>query len=101
MNISRDCAPTPATRGPRASTRASAATVARNVMIRSSFVSMRERPQPQLLLADLPQPGQTMRLHDQEEDDERPEHHELDLLLERDRQRESRQVGGVREKDGH
>src|SRR5512139_3682359 len=41
------------------------------------FVSVRERPQPQLLLADRPQPRQAVRLDDQEEDDQRAEDHEL------------------------
>ena len=42
-------------------------------------VSMRERPQPQLLLADLPQPGEAVRLDDQEENDEPAEYHELEV----------------------
>src|SRR5688572_30669949 len=36
---------------------------------------MRERPQPELLLADRPQPGKAVRLDDQEEDDQRAEDH--------------------------
>ena len=40
---------------------------------------MRERPQPQLLLAGRPQPRQAVRLDDQEEDDQRAEDHELEV----------------------
>src|SRR5215813_3703058 len=45
--------------------------------------SMRKGPQPELLLRDLPQPCEAARLGDQEEDDERAEHHDLELLRER------------------
>src|SRR6185437_8473422 len=43
----------------------------------NACVSMGERPQPQLLLADLPQPRESVRLDDQEEDDEPPEYHQF------------------------
>src|SRR5262249_32247590 len=40
--------------------------------VRSSFARLvRKWPHPQLLLGDLPQPREAMRLHDQEEDDQR------------------------------
>src|SRR5436305_11663041 len=39
-----------------------------------------ERPHPQLLLADLPQAREPVRLDDQEEDDERAHDHELQLF---------------------
>src|SRR6478609_4108692 len=41
--------------------------------------SMRERPQPQLFLRDLPDPRQTVGLDDQEEDDQAAEHHQLEV----------------------
>src|SRR5690242_20233371 len=41
--------------------------------------SMRERPQAQLLLANLPQPGQPVRLDDQEEDDQPAEDDQLQV----------------------
>ena len=48
--------------------------------------SVRERPQPQLLLADLPQPGEAVRLDDQKEDDQPAEHHQLEVGRNRARQ---------------
>src|SRR5271165_1475083 len=47
--------------------------------------SMRERPEPQLLLADRPKSRQTVRLDDQEEDDQRAEDHRLQIGHEIDR----------------
>jgi hypothetical protein len=44
-----------------------------------SMDSVRERPQAQLLLADLPQPGQAVRLDDQEEDDQAAEDDQLEV----------------------
>jgi len=41
--------------------------------------SMRERPQPQLFLRDLPDPREAVRLDDQEEDDQAAEDHQLDV----------------------
>src|SRR6516162_8491679 len=38
--------------------------------------SVRERPHPQFLFSDLPQPGQSVRLDNQEEDDQGPDNHE-------------------------
>src|SRR5271166_986676 len=46
--------------------------------------SMRERPEPQLLLADRPKSRQTVRLDDQEEDDQRAEDHRLQIGYEID-----------------
>src|SRR5262245_65343699 len=63
--------------------------------------SVRKRPQPQLLLGDLPQSREPQGLDDQEEDDEPAEHHQLDLLLERDRQVEADGVRRVGQEDRH
>src|SRR5690348_7242159 len=41
--------------------------------------SMRERPQPQLFLRNLPKSRQSMRLDDQEENDQRAERHQLEV----------------------
>src|SRR5687768_7524111 len=46
---------------------------------RSIAWSMRERPQPQLLLGDLPEAGKAVRLDDEEEDDEPAEDDELQV----------------------
>src|SRR5690242_21427368 len=54
--------------------------------------SVRERPEPQLLLGDLPEAREPVRLRDQEEDDEAAEDHQLDLLLEGHRHRDAHQV---------
>src|SRR5437763_16306527 len=40
---------------------------------------MRERPEPQLLLADRPKARQAVRLDDQEKDDKRAEDHRLQI----------------------
>src|SRR5687768_12304867 len=55
--------------------------------------SVRERPEPQLLLADRPQAREPARLDDQEEDDERPEDHELYVRDHRRRQRDAEPAG--------
>src|SRR3982074_588462 len=39
-----------------------------------------ERPDPEILLADLPQPGEARRLRDQAENDQRAHDHELQML---------------------
>src|SRR3546814_12099450 len=39
--------------------------------------SVGERPQPELLLGDLPEPRQAVRLDEKEEDDQGAEHHEF------------------------
>ena len=39
-----------------------------------------KRPHPQFLLRDLPQPREAVRLDDQEEDDQRADDHELQVL---------------------
>src|SRR5262245_2669683 len=59
-----------------------------NVGASSNPRSMRKRPQPKLFLRDLPEPGQAVRLGDQEHDDERAEDHQLELFGERHRQLE-------------
>src|SRR3546814_4948566 len=41
--------------------------------------SVGERPQPELLLGDLPEPRQAVRLDDKEEDDQGAEHHEFQV----------------------
>src|SRR4029453_11533006 len=62
---------------------------------------MRKRPQAELLLGDLPEPREAVRLHDQEEEDEAAEDHHLDLLHERHRQVDPQRVRRVGEEDGH
>src|SRR5262245_61858608 len=42
-------------------------------------LSGRERPQPELLLSDLPEPGQAVRLHRQEKENQRAEGDELQV----------------------
>src|SRR5438045_2362401 len=61
--------------------------------------SVRERPQAQLFLRDLPEPRQPARLDDEEDDDEATEHHQLDLLLQRHRQTDPEQVRHVGQED--
>src|SRR5581483_4084944 len=68
---------------------------------RPAAPSVRERPPPQLLLRELPQPRQPARLDGQEEQDEAAEHHQLDLLLEGDRQAEAEPARHVGEQDRH
>src|SRR3990170_4435398 len=83
-----------------------AATATASKAIRSGFVFMlpplglvREWPQAQLLLGDLPEPRQSVGLDDQEEQDEAPEDHQLDLLQERHRQAETDRMRRVRQED--
>src|SRR4051812_17757884 len=84
--ISLDCAAASCT-APKAPATASATAAALVLMlfISSSFslrvlqLSVRERPEPQLFLPDRPEAREAARLDDQEEDDERPENHELDV----------------------
>src|ERR671930_1182390 len=89
-----------------ASGHAARATVSRpsasvvNFLMVASSPSMRERPQPQLLLGDLPQPGQAAGLDDQKKDDEPAEGHQLDLFLERRGHADAQQVGQVGQEDG-
>src|SRR6266542_1277372 len=53
-----------------------------NVYIVICFgVSVGERPEAELLLSGLPEARQTERLDRQEEDDQRPEHHQLQVGL--------------------
>src|SRR5260221_12727176 len=54
---------------------------------------MRKRPETQLLLPDGPQPGQPVRLDDQEKHDQRAEDHELDMRDGRGRQRNAERGG--------
>src|SRR4051812_28352000 len=86
---------------PRATTTASRATTITRLRIESSCSLVRKWPQPKLLLADLPQASQPVRLHDEKEDDEAAEDHALDLLLQRYRHRPAGQVRHVGEKDRH
>src|SRR5215831_20549833 len=71
------------------------------ILMTLSFRSMGKRPQSELLLRDLPEPGQAARLDDQEKDDQSAEHHQLDLLLQCDGQPEPDRVRRVREHDRH
>ena len=48
-------------------------------LLQEVFMSVRERPEAQLLLADLPQSCQTVRFHDQEEDDQTAEDDQLQI----------------------
>src|SRR5215469_4358913 len=100
MKIEGPWARVAVTRTPPARTRVSTATMTfLTFMVTSSWL-VREGPEPQLLLGDLPQPGQPVRLHDEKEDDQPPEDHDLDLLLQRDRHGDPRDVGRVGEEDG-
>src|SRR5262245_53164437 len=63
--------------------------------------SVRERPQPVLLLGGLPEPRQAVRLDDQKEDDESAEDHQFDFLRERHRHPEPQPVWDIREQDRH
>src|SRR5438477_7856536 len=99
MNTSLPWANTAAASGPTASVMASAPIHMPRVLIVSSSRSVREGPQPQFFLADLPEPREAVRLHDQEEDDQRAEHHQLDLLLQGDRQSQPQVVRGVGQED--
>src|SRR5215471_18313588 len=45
----------------------------------TTALSVRERPETQLLFADLPQPREPVRFHRQEEDDQGAERHELQV----------------------
>src|ERR1700674_3559620 len=101
MKMDLSCARADMAIGPAATTMASMAI--RNIfslMVPSSGV-VRERPQAQFLLRDLPEPRQALWLYDQKKDDEPTEDHQLDLLLERDGQLESHGVGRVGEEDRH
>src|SRR6266496_5890271 len=51
--------------------------------------SMGERPQPELFLADLPEPGEAVRLDGEEEDDERAEDDHLEVRHEPRGQRDA------------
>src|SRR5438874_10773699 len=102
MKISFACPETGigASTGPAAtSTASSAIAEARSVMCGSPSLSVRKRPEPELFLGDLPQTRESVRLDDQEQDDEAAEHHELDLLLQRDGHGDMQQVRHVREED--
>src|SRR5439155_10404201 len=67
----------------------------------SSFGLVGKRPEPQLLFGYLPEPRQSVRLDDQKEDDETAEHHQLELLLQGDRQAQAHGLRRVREEDRH
>src|ERR671918_221698 len=81
MNIVPPWASTAPARGP--ATRAAMRPPIKNArsVIVPSLRSVGERPQAELLLHDLPQPRQSAWLHDEEEDDEPAEDHELELFL--------------------
>src|SRR5437879_961754 len=99
MNTSLDWAA--ASIGAASTSAARAAIQIRRIFMTLSFRSVGKRPQSQLLFRDLPEPRQTARLHDQEEDDQSAEDHQLDLLLEGDGQPEPDRVRRVREDDRH
>src|SRR6266852_4276611 len=61
--------------------------------------SVGKRPESQLLFRDLPEPRQPSRLDDQEENDQSAEDHQLDLLLEGDREPEPDGMGRVAQDD--
>src|SRR4029434_3364951 len=92
------CASTAPASGPAAS-----ATAMRMTSMRRRFMGpsglVGKRPQTKLLLGDLPEPRESVRLHDQEEYEYPAEHHELDLLLQRHRHGEAQRVGRIREED--
>src|SRR5574343_718693 len=58
---------------------------------------VREGPQAQLFLGDLPQTGQPVRLNDQEEHDQRTEHQDLDVRHGGAGKRQAEQVGNERQ----
>src|SRR5262245_31136599 len=66
----------------------------------SSTSSVWKRPEPELLLGDLPESREPVRLDDEKEDDQATEDHHLDLLLQGDRHGQAERVGGVGEEDG-
>src|SRR5688572_9997594 len=90
-----------ASEGPAATKTATRAMSSVRSFMSLSFVLVRERPQAQLFLADLPQPRQSMRLHDEKEDDQASEHHQLDVLLKRHVHVQPDHVRRIGEKDGH
>src|SRR5262245_1278640 len=63
--------------------------------------SIRERPHPELLLADRPQPGEAVRLGDEEDHDHGAEQHELDVRNRRSRDANSQPVRQLVEEDRH
>src|SRR5262249_23394492 len=71
----------------------------RALMVASLTALMRKRPQPELLLRDLPESREAARLDDQEEDDQPAKDHQLDLLLEGHRQLEPHRVWDPCEED--
>src|SRR6185369_8199198 len=62
-------------------------------------LSMRERPQARLLLADRPQPREAARLDDEEEDDQRAEDHGFDVRDGRGRDGDAQPPGQLVEED--
>src|SRR6267142_6023690 len=102
MKTSLACANAAGAMGPAITASASTATrILLMLMISSSLLSVRERPQPQFLLGDLPEPRQPLGFHDQKEDDESAEDHQLDLLLQRHRQPHPDEMGHVGQEDRH
>src|SRR5216684_8357199 len=101
MNISLGCAHAAASRGPATSAVASAPIRTDLSFMLPPPLLVGERPETQLLFRNLPEPRQSTRFNDQEEDDEAAEDHQLELFLERHRQREPDQVRRVGEEDRH
>src|SRR5260221_11329478 len=61
---------------------------------------MRERPEPQLFLADLPQPREPARLDDQKETDQAAEDHVFEIGQDVDRQGQPEQGADAVEEQG-
>ena len=57
--------------------------------LRPRIALMREGPQAQFLFSYLPQAREAVRLHDQEENDQRAKHHQLQIRCHRGRQRQA------------
>ena len=86
MKIVLSCAAdAPAARRPSGDAQPQAIASCHGCLLAPPWSSVRERPQPELLLGDLPEPREPVRLDDQEEDDEPAEDHQLDLLQQRHR----------------
>src|SRR5256712_11833754 len=101
MNTALGCDGAAAAIGPATSAPASAPlnSVLRVMSVLLYLVG--KRPQAQFLLGYLPEPRQSVRLDNQKEDDETAEHHQLELLLQGDRQAQTHRPRRVREEDRH
>src|SRR5262245_51201337 len=104
MNTSFDWPSAAGTSGPAASAAIRSPITYRPMSIAllrwGAWGSVRKRPQPQLLLRDLPEPREPVRLDDEEEHDQRAEDHELELLGQRDRQLDAHRVRRVGQEYG-